>query len=749
MDYRVKPDNDGSRTDLCIVGQRTMKKLRKHFFVVCAIFALFGCSTSSGGDDEVNPQQEEEEPEDGKKTSDEEKVKDDETPVLDSSTYVKFENNSSYAVSVYYQNLPSESASSFAELEEYGSLTKQIAVSAKETTTANFFFVYNIPLGSGSEKYAYFLNPNDSQFRKSQPLYKDRTESNPNEIVIDELNTIDDRLETKSSFLLLKNETTSAIYLLAKDAPINPYGKDDKYIDKKESAFYEIGEGGQLSVESAKSAKVFVNSTQSDKIDFSQIEFGAGKVYTVIVRSESEAEVKPATFFPSSGEVCSVYFENPKNTAENKTVELVQGKSLSEEQLASPQEIPGYSFEGWYLNERMFTTSQSIRSDITLTAKWSLVTYSIAYALNGGNASENPRNYTIESDAITLSNPTCTGYEFKGWYESEDFSGDAVTAIATGSTGDRKFYAKWLPIVYSINYENINGGSAPEITSYTIESDEIILYTPINASLTFINWYSNSDFTGTAVSSVPQGSTGDKTFYALWGYKITYNLNGGTNADENKTLYTEKDSFTLVSPTRPGYKFCGWYETGDFSGKSITQITKESTGNKTFYAKWEPIAYSIAYVLNGGTNASGNPTTYTVEDSVSLENPTRLGQVFLGWYENAIFTGEKITGIALGSTGNKTFYARWDAQSSITVTESALSDISVEKSQSGNIVTFTADAGFPSYKWEVDGTAQATVSRTLQLDTTGWAKGSYEVTLEAKSGGRTRSAIFYIQVEAN
>ena len=33
-------------------------------------------------------------------------------------------------------------------------------------------------------------------------------------------------------------------------------------------------------------------------------------------------------------------------------------------------------------------------------------------------------------------------------------------------------------------------------------------------------------------------------------------------------------------------------------------------------AVWTPIIYNINYVLNGGTNDSRNPATYTIEDNI-------------------------------------------------------------------------------------------------------------------------------------
>lgn len=68
--------------------------------------------------------------------------------------------------------------------------------------------------------------------------------------------------------------------------------------------------------------------------------------------------------------------------------------------------------------------------------------------------------------------------------------------------------------------------------------------------------------------------------------------------------------------------------------------------------------YSIYYELNGGVNNEENPSTYTVEDEIELKQAEKQGYEFGGWYENADFTGEKVTKIK-NRTGNVTLYAKW------------------------------------------------------------------------------------------
>ncbi|MFA7188397.1 MAG: InlB B-repeat-containing protein, partial [Alphaproteobacteria bacterium] len=101
-----------------------------------------------------------------------------------------------------------------------------------------------------------------------------------------------------------------------------------------------------------------------------------------------------------------------------------------------------------------------------------------------------------------------------------------------------------------------------------------------------------------------------------------------------------------------------------FIGSSITTIPTGSTGNKTFYAKWTAITYTITYYPNTGTCPGGTctPTAYDITTTtITLPIPTRSGYTFGGWYDNSGFIGSSIPTIPTGSTGNKTFYAKWTA----------------------------------------------------------------------------------------
>ena len=145
-------------------------------------------------------------------------------------------------------------------------------------------------------------------------------------------------------------------------------------------------------------------------------------------------------------------------------------------------------------------------------------------------------------------------------------------------------------------------------------------------------------------------------------YTITYNLNGGEQADNAKTKYNvETETFGLPTPTRTGYHFRGWYENSSFSGNSVEEIVTGTTGNKTLYAKWEAKVYTIRYNTYGGTLPDNALTEYTIEtNTFNLPTPTKDGSEFTNWYEND--EDNIVTKVEKGTTGNKVFSVKWQTK---------------------------------------------------------------------------------------
>ena len=367
------------------------------------------------------------------------------------------------------------------------------------------------------------------------------------------------------------------------------------------------------------------------------------------------------------------------NDANNPADYTVESATIT---LADATKV-GYTFEGWY-SDAAFTTDNEVTEIATgstgskeFFAKFSEI-YIITYTLDGGtNAANNPANYTIETDPITLADATKVGYTFEGWYSDAAFTTDnEVTEIATGSTGPKEFFAKFSDaITYNITY-TLDGGTnaANNPTDYTVETATITLEDASKDGYTFEGWYSDAAFTtDNEVTEIATGSTGPKEFFAKFSdaitYDIAYTLDGGTNAANNPADYTvETATITLADATKVGYTFEGWYSDAAFTADNeVTEIATGSTGNKEFFAKFSE-TYNITYTLDGGTNDANNPADYTVDTAtITLADASKEGYTFEGWYSEAAFTNQ-VTEIATGSTGNKEFFAKFSETYNITYT---------------------------------------------------------------------------------
>ena len=68
-------------------------------------------------------------------------------------------------------------------------------------------------------------------------------------------------------------------------------------------------------------------------------------------------------------------------------------------------------------------------------------------------------------------------------------------------------------------------------------------------------------------------------------YTITYELNGGVQANNQVTTYTTNNNQSILTPTKANYIFGGWYLNSNLSGDDIRN-TSQISGNVTLYASW-------------------------------------------------------------------------------------------------------------------------------------------------------------------
>ena len=298
----------------------------------------------------------------------------------------------------------------------------------------------------------------------------------------------------------------------------------------------------------------------------------------------------------------------------------VEGKTITKD---------GYNFAGWKQTDYSLQTSKGHYSvDLDLKASYQAITYYVVYKLDGGFLANPVKAYNVLSEDITLGTPTKTGYEFVGWSGTEIEGTQKTVTIPSGSIGDRTYTAHWSAAEYTIHYDYGYGDGGSQKVTY---DQEYRLEQPERLGYRFLGWQKE----GKPFNEGTWNYEGDVDLVAQWApisYSITYDLDEGINSPNNPEVYTiESNDVVLEEPVKQGYTFTGW------TGGEYLTLTKKatirngSTGNRTFKAHWTANEYLVQYDYGYDNKTSSQKVTYG--SSFELENPTRNGYAFLGWYD--------------------------------------------------------------------------------------------------------------------
>ena len=312
--------------------------------------------------------------------------------------------------------------------------------------------------------------------------------------------------------------------------------------------------------------------------------------------------------------------------------------------------------------------------------------YSVTFDANGHGTAPAAQCVAKNGKATTPTEPTETGYTFGGWYTDQACT--TAFNFSTAINNDITLYAKWTVNTYQITYKEEDRTTTIEglePTTYTYGVGVAELPTPSEKiGYTFDSWYSEycifedeegannpghgwvDDCKRTSIATTDYGNVTFLAKYIPNTYTVTFNANEGTiNAGEINS-YTFGVGATLPTDvTKENYTFLGWFDNEGLTGTAVTTISTTTTGNKTYWAKWEnnvvtpdPILYTVTFNANGGQEVS--PITQTSEGAaINLPTPTRDGYEFNGWYINGTIydAGDTYT-----PTANITAYAIWQAE---------------------------------------------------------------------------------------
>ncbi|MBR4406800.1 MAG: InlB B-repeat-containing protein [Clostridia bacterium] len=138
-------------------------------------------------------------------------------------------------------------------------------------------------------------------------------------------------------------------------------------------------------------------------------------------------------------------------------------------------------------------------------------------------------------------------------------------------------------------------------------------------------------------------------------YTITYNLDGGSVATANPTTYTKDTAtITLNNPTKTGYTFNGWRNvtipTGSTGDKTYNAVWTANTYTVTYDKAYSCYAYPTATAYSSGISGTQAYTTngvsiyYDAADRTFTFNGTMTASVTFGTFANVnMKTSEKFS----------------------------------------------------------------------------------------------------------
>lgn len=376
----------------------------------------------------------------------------------------------------------------------------------------------------------------------------------------------------------------------------------------------------------------------------------------------------------------------------------------------------GHTFTGWRRSDtggivQPGATFTMPSTNITLTAQWTVDSYTVSYNLNGGSGSFG--NQTINygsSVSVRTGTPTRAGYDFTGWRRSD--TGGLVQGGNTFTVSrDVTLTAQWSATVYTITY-NRNGGSGGPSSQSKTHGVNVSLSnsTPSRSGYRFDGWTTNSNGTGTRYNpGASYTGNGNVTLHAKWveqqHYRLylgrvkasgtqtssSYGFGGmtGINLVQGQEYVFESRGHVDQQAINDGKVFRAYFY--DPSWNTASQVNVHSTTTSTYAQKRFTAPYTGAYRTNGylypnggsrsgtatwrdanlflinpnGPNAQNNGDVYVdVGTTIRLPQPgqTKDGYTFAGWRRNTdgqLFSAG--SNVAINShSGRVQFTAEWN-----------------------------------------------------------------------------------------
>lgn len=265
----------------------------------------------------------------------------------------------------------------------------------------------------------------------------------------------------------------------------------------------------------------------------------------------------------------------------------------------TPGNTDEYLFDGLYLDSNCVNKLNSVYQIIgdniqTLYVKWKPVEYIVYYYYEYNNKLISTEIVYAHTPHFILPeiNEIKNYYYCNGWVE--EYSNDIVLEGDSYTiTGDTIFYINWIPVNYTITYENTFEVINPNRTSYNVETPTFNLSNNlIRQNYEFLGWYTDIYFSN-KIEKIVKGTHTNLVLYGKWKATYTFNRTGTITVTDNSNVWSNYyDNISLITLTG--------YTAEELKRYGYSSITV----NFSLYIWEDKDGYQQIFIYNGNNSNS-------------------------------------------------------------------------------------------------------------------------------------------------
>ena len=333
----------------------------------------------------------------------------------------------------------------------------------------------------------------------------------------------------------------------------------------------------------------------------------------------------------------------------------------------------GYTFEGWYPNEKFIestkvTNSTIVGKTITLYAKWSPIDVTIDLTLNDGTIVGENKIVALADHEIILPTPipNDSNYIFDGWYKDGVKVSNPFSTLSNCQLVAKYIDKSTLNEKYDVSF-NLDGGEfynlelSTSIKNSEFYRDNYFEYYSDQFNQVVANFFMEYNQTINSPYRV------NRWYFFDYSYRETFAGNSSTNSNNDffnnwRWLYqylayvgNNKEALTnLYLNNLQNIEDVNW-------SNSLIRAEVSAFMNAECFNEYSILSadYSDDNIRMGYVNLL-NLKEYKVGEVTPLLIPIKEGYTFMGWYDNPQFTGLPIYELDTNAYGDKVLYAKWN-----------------------------------------------------------------------------------------